>query len=81
MPWRNAVSLFGFLCLSSWPTSVAQFLADSPLEEDGFRTIGPAVKETAVGERSAANQTLFRKSGTDRRYGAGGEEWQLRRCI
>jgi hypothetical protein len=32
---------FGFLCLSSWPASAAQFLADSPLEEDGFEPSVP----------------------------------------
>jgi hypothetical protein len=26
-------------------------------------------------------ERAFRKSGTNRRYGAGDEEWQLRRCI
>jgi hypothetical protein len=29
------------LCLSSWPTSAAQFLADSPVEEDGFELSVP----------------------------------------
>src|SRR5207237_6147957 len=31
--------------------------------------------------RAADRITDHPGSGTDRRYGAGGEEWQLRRCI
>jgi hypothetical protein len=33
--------LLRFLCLSSWPTSAAQFLADSSLEGDGFELLVP----------------------------------------
>jgi hypothetical protein len=35
---------------------------------------------TIVGRGASLDGRLF-LGGTDRRYGAGGEEWQLRRCI
>ena len=35
---------------------------------------------TMVGRGASLDGRLF-LGGTDRRYGAGGEEWQLRRCI
>jgi hypothetical protein len=40
-------------------------LRHTPLSTELVRTLG----------------TRLSQSGTDRRYGAGGEEWQLRRCI
>jgi hypothetical protein len=39
------------LRLSSWPTSAAQFLADSPLEERGFEPLGPTVNRTDMRAR------------------------------
>jgi hypothetical protein len=36
--------------------------------------IGPA-------SRVGNSRETFHKSGIERRYGAGGEEWELRRCI
>jgi hypothetical protein len=38
-------------------------------------------RETKMVGRGASLDGRLFLGGTDRRYGAGGEEWQLRRCI
>ena len=53
-----------------------RIVPDSPVEEAGFELFVPLGISASWHARGG-----FIRRGTNRRYGAGSETWQLRRCI
>jgi hypothetical protein len=57
-------------------------LEDGVFEDGDIFGDGMNVAAARVGKsRFAIDGGCFRRSGTERRYGAGDEEWQLCRCM
>jgi hypothetical protein len=78
----------------TWPPPVIPAKLCKAGDEGAMRRLNTAGPETmrcynnaAGGRRQrhapafSARSPPFRAGGPERRYGAGGEEWQLRRCI